>query len=225
MKYGATDKSKLLYRSMVVLYLIFSFCTAAIYGVKRDLYHLFITLGTMLIPLGIWSLPKMLKLKREYFLDLIVLGFAFLAYTLGSCVDLYKILPGFDKLAHMLSGVFAGMLALCLYCVLKGECRPRASDCAIVVLFVFFGSMAAAGMWEIGEYFVHMITGRDVQKVIATGINDTMLDMIVCMIGTIMYLPSVKRFCSGKCSILNNAVGAFAKKNENRMKCGHCSEN
>ena len=85
--------------------------------------------------------------------------------------------------------------------------------------------MAAAGMWEIGEYFVHMITGRDVQKVIATGINDTMLDMIVCMIGTIMYLPSVKRFCSGKSSILNNAVASFAKKYENRMKSGHCSEN
>jgi len=213
LKTSNSNEFKQLYYSLMIFYLMFSLCTAIFYATKRDAYHFFTTLGTMLMPLGIWGFFRILKLQRAYLLDAIILGFTFFAYTLGSAVDLYKLLPGFDKLAHMFSGVLAGMLALCLYCILKKEKMPQPSECAIVVLFVFFGSMAAAGMWEIGEYFVHMITGRDVQKVIATGINDTMQDMIVCMIGTILYLPTVVRICKGKNSSLNKAVLMFTEKN------------
>lgn len=141
-----------------------------------------------------------------------------LGYTLGSVWEFYLLIPNYDKIVHTLSGVFVSMLALALYCVVKPEHRLEARDRVLAALFVFFASMAVAGLWEIAEYFVNLITGRDVQRVALTGINDTMQDMIVCMIGTLAYLPLVVRACKGRKSVLTGMGEALIENNPHLKK-------
>ena len=48
--------------------------------------------------------------------------------------------------------------------------------------------MAMACFWEICEYVLSLVVHNDPQMVAATGIQDTMLDMIVCTIGALLML-------------------------------------
>ena len=51
------------------------------------------------------------------------------------------------------------------------------------------------------------------QRVAATGVGDTMQDMIVCLIGTLAYLPLVRRACHGKSSVWTGMAEAFIENN------------
>ena len=73
--------------------------------------------------------------------------------------------------------------------------------------------MAVAGLWEIAEYLISFVVGLDLQRVAATGVSDSMQDMIVCMIGTLVTLPFVHRLCHGKADPLTGAVSAFVELN------------
>ena len=50
--------------------------------------------------------------------------------------------------------------------------------------------MGMACFWEICEYTLDLVVHNDPQKVLTTGIHDTMQDMIVCTIGALlMFIP------------------------------------
>lgn len=200
-------------RIFFALYLAFCAILIAVYAIRRDDYHLIISLGTPLVFPALWLFYKMFHFRRVHQLEFLIVAFTFLAYPLGSCLDLYRALPGFDKLAHCLSGVFVSLLCLVLYYALKpGHCI-EVKDAALAMAFTFFGSMAVAGLWEIGEYILSAIVKIDLQRVLTTTVSDSMLDMIVCLIGTAFTLPFVKRLCSGKRDILTGAVEAFVEIN------------
>lgn len=196
-------------RIFVPVYVLMGLAAALLYGLKGDFYHCPLALGTLLVPVGLSLFYRLFRLRRVHQLDFWVLIFATLAYMLGSVAELYLALPGYDKLAHMLSGVFVGMLCLCLLRAVRPGRELNPEDTALALLFVFFGSMAVAGLWEVGEYYVYRITGRDVQRVAATGVNDTMQDMIVCLVGTLAYLPQVSAYCRGKRGVMNSLPDAF----------------
>ena len=200
------EKAKRLYRWFLAFYCLFCAALLAIYIARRDSYHWGITCGTFAVPLGIaliWRLPF---LHRVWQLDCVILGFAFITYPLGACLDFYRILPGFDKVAHGLSGTFASLLALDLYYALKPGHRIERNDTALAITFMFFASVAVAGLWEIGEFLVARIVKLDLQRVEKTGISDSMWDMIVCMAGTVAAIPIALRVCRGKSGIFSNAV-------------------
>ena len=72
--------------------------------------------------------------------------------------------------------------------------------------------MAVAGLWELGEYAISLLTGRDVQHAIDTGVGDTMQDMLVCMLGTLATLPLLQSVAMGRHSFLTGPVDAFLFK-------------
>ena len=92
-------------------------------------------------------------------------------------------------------------------------CIRDSSDAALLIAFTFFGSMAVAGLWEVGEYLISFIVGLDLQRVAATGVSDSMQDMIVAMIGTLATLPFAWRLAQGKRDLLTGAVDAFIELN------------
>ena len=158
-------KYRLLSRVMLGIYLGTAGVCCVYYGLKWDAYHFSIGLLSVVIP-PLWVLLfRILKLKRTGPLDFMALLFLYLAYPLGSVVDLYAAIYGFDKFVHTLSGVFVSTLCLALFLALKPDHEIRRKECALAAAFVFFGSMAVAGLWEICEYGVHALTGRDVQHV------------------------------------------------------------
>ena len=200
-------------RIFFALYLAFSAALIVVYAIQKDGYHLGISLGTPLVFPALALFYKLFRLKRVHQMDFLIVAFTFLAYPLGSCLDLYRILPGFDKVTHCLSGAFVGLLCLILYYALKPGHAIESSDAALAMAFVFFGSMAVAGLWEVGEYLASAVVGLDLQRVALTGVADSMQDMIVCLVGTIAILPAVKRLCSGKSGLITGAVEAFVEVN------------
>ena len=196
-------------RAFYPLYFAFNLACALYYGVRWDAYHFGIALGTLLIPALPELFYRLFRLRRVEQLNFCVLAFSFLGYTLGSVIDLYQRIDGFDKLVHTLSGLFVSMLCLCVYCAARPGKSPGADERLLAGLFVFLGSMAVAGLWEICEYAIHAMTGRDVQRVLLTGVDDTMQDMIACLVGTLIYLPQVSRFCRGRYSPLNSLALPF----------------
>ena len=200
-------------RILFALYYLLSAAMIAVYAVRRDGYHLGISLGTLAIPLGLALLYRLFHLPRIHQLDFLVLAFTLLAYPLGSCLDFYARFPGYDKLVHMLSGAFVSLLCILLYCALKPGHRIEKQDLPLAILFTFFGSMAVAGLWELAEYAINLVTGRDVQHVLDTGVGDTMQDMLVCMIGTIATLPLLRPLSQGRQTRFTAPIDAFLERN------------
>lgn len=186
---------------------------AAYYGVRRDMYHFPLSLLAMTMPACMGLFFRVFRLQRSEQMDFMILLFILLAFPCGSVLEFFQLIPHYDKICHTLSGVFVSMLALALFLTVCPEHRVTRENLLLALLFVFAVSMAVAGLWEICEYFVHLITGRDVQRVAATGVSDTMQDMIVCMIGTLVYLPAVWRLGRGRANVWTAPAEAFAEKN------------
>ena len=200
-------------RYFIPAYLLLGVGAAIVNAFRKDVYHFSIGMGTLLIPLALTLFYKIFHLKRVHQVDFWVVLFSLVGYTCGSVLEFYLMIPNFDKVVHTLSGVLVSMLAYALFRAVKPGHAVEKKDRALAMLFVFFASMAVAGMWEICEYFVNLITGRDVQRVLATGVGDTMQDMIVCMIGTLISLPFVGRACEGKPNALTSPADAFIELN------------
>ena len=194
-------------------YLLLCAGMSVLYALKRDGYHLGISLGALAIPVALLLFYRLTGLKLVHQLDFIILAFTLIAYPLGSCLDFYARFPGYDKLIHMLSGAFVSILCILLYCALKPERRIGRGDFWLALLFTFFGSMAVAGLWELAEYGINLVTGRDVQHVLDTGVGDTMQDMLVCMIGTIATLPLLRPLSQGRQTRFTAPIDAFLERN------------
>lgn len=201
------------HRYFRIFYCALSCALALVYALRSDAYHFFSTLGTLAVPLGLWLFYRLTRLRPVRQLDLYILAFALLAYTLGTCLDLYRLWPGYDKLVHGLSGVLTSTLCIALFLGLRPNHRLAPDELALAMLFTFFGSMAVAGLWEISEYGVWLATGRDVQHVLDTGVADTMQDMIVCMLGTLATLPALARMARGRFGFIGGAAQTFAHFN------------
>ena len=194
-------------------YLLLCAALAVVYALRRDGYHLGISLGALAIPVALLLFYRLTGLKLVHQLDFIILAFTLIGYPLGSCLDFYARFPGYDKLIHMLSGAFVSVLCILLYCALKPGHRIGRGDVCLAVLFTFFGSMAVAGLWELAEYGINLVTGRDVQHVLDTGVGDTMQDMLVCMIGTIATLPLLRPLSRGRQTRFTAPIDAFLERN------------
>ena len=194
-------------------YLLLCAGMSVLYALKRDGYHLGISLGALAIPIAMALFYRLTGLKVVHQIDFIILAFTLIAYPLGSCLDFYARFPGYDKLMHMLSGAFVSVLCILLYCALKPGHRIGSDDFWLALLFTFFGSMAVAGLWELAEYGINLVTGRDVQHVLDTGVGDTMQDMLVCMIGTIATLPLLRPLSQGRQTRFTAPIDAFLERN------------
>ena len=177
---------------------------------RRDSYVILVSAGTLILVPGMMLLRKLLHLKGGWQMETAVYLFSFLGWTLGGAAGVYGLLPGFDKIVHCLSGVFVSMLALAGYRMLAGK---REKDTALSCLFVFFASMAVAGMFELCEFALAPVMHRDLQHVLDTGVMDTMMDMLVCLIGTVVFVLLMIRSSHGKHDFLTDGPEAFAARN------------
>lgn len=158
----------------------------AVRGCMADsLYETVQSIATLVIFPGVWLVRRLFRFSGGYQLECILYIFVFLSWLMGSAGELYYTVPYFDKMVHCLSGLFVSFLALTLYMMLERRHSRVGENPVTACLFVFFTSMAVAGMFELCEFVLTPITGRDMQHVAETGVTDTMGDMFVCLIGTI----------------------------------------
>lgn len=128
-----------------------------------------------------YILEKIFKIKIDNKLKFIYILFVFCAHFLGATIELYNKVSWYDKLCHTLSGVLTSYGALLILTVTK-KCNTKNKFFSIICMICF--TLAIAGLWEIFEYTANILFGGDAQKVVQTGVNDTMQDIIVALIGS-----------------------------------------
>lgn len=157
---------------------------------------------------------KLLHLEPIYALNFAVYLFCFIAFTVGMVYAAYHTVPYYDKFAHTLSGVFFGLLGLVFYYLLKPEKRIQKADCGAAAFCSVTFALSTAVIWEIVEYALSYLLGNDCQNVLTTGVNDTMQDMIVCLIGALLFLiPLVLYYRKGRRGLLMGIFEEFFNRN------------
>lgn len=142
----------------------------------------------MLIPICIEKIGKPVpgSLQSFYY------TFSFLAYFLGSILKFYGKVEHFDTIVHFLSGVFTSLIALTIWIGSRTKTKKT-----IFLLFVLGFSALLAYGWEGLEFISDYFTGKDGQHVMDTGVEDTMKDIFIALVGsiliTILYLIDLKR--------------------------------
>ena len=126
-------------------------------------------------------------LKKSEISFYVILSFTIFAIYLGNVWDLYRIIPIYDKLLHLLSGVIIALVGFIYFLYLnngkiKGDFNPY-----FAVVFAITFAIAAAGAWEIWEFSTDQLFGFHSQN---NSLIDTMMD-IICgsVMGIITSIP------------------------------------
>ena len=130
-------------------------------------------------------IEKLFKISIGDSIKFIYIVFVFMAHFLGATVELYNKISYFDKITHTLSGVLTAYGALLLLFMLN---KYNKNDKVFNVIFMISFTLAIAASWEIFEYSANILFGGDAQRVALTGVNDTMQDIIVALLGSIMMI-------------------------------------
>ena len=147
--------------------------------IDRILLHISI-LPVTLIP---YFVDKYTKFKIPIGYRTAYIIFIFFAYFLGSIMKFYDKIFMYDKIIHTISGIFTSILA---FLILKNDKKQKLSMLNKFIYIISF-SMLVASIWEFFEYGADIIFKSDTQKVLKTGINDTMQDMLVACFGSILF--------------------------------------
>ncbi len=153
-------------------------------------------LGDITIPL-VLLLPrifkKIFKIKITDAMELVYIIFIILAQFLGSVVNLYNTTWWYDLFAHFISGVLTSILALVImdWFGVYNEKKKGFN-----FLFIICFTLMVASIWEFLEYGTDTFLKMNVQHSIETGVSDTMEDMLIAFLGSIIvgvsYLVEIK---------------------------------
>lgn len=138
---------------------------------------------------------KLFKIKISDAMEFVYILFIFLAQFLGSVVNLYNTVWWYDLFMHFLSGILTSFLALE---VLKWFNMYKEKNKIFNALFIISLSLMIAVLWEFSEFTGDSLFGMNVQHNMETGVKDTMQDMLVAFLGSIivsvLYLIKTKVF-------------------------------
>ena len=148
-----------------------------------------------LLPLAPNLVKKLFKHPMSFRTELLYYIFIFVALDLGICWDLYRIWLGFDKIVHFASGVATSIVAYYLIVLFKEEHAHR----MFRGLFIVFFSVTVAVAWEFFEFSCDRLLGQHMQELVATGVGDTMYDLLAATLGAILggiifAIPSYRKF-------------------------------
>ena len=126
---------------------------------------------------------RLFKFKITSELELYYIIFIILAHFLGSVVNLYNKTQWYDILMHFLSGIVTAIISLVILNWFK---LYKKDNKVFNILFIIMFVLMISSLWEFLEYGADIFLNMDVQHNIDTGVNDTMEDMLVAFIGSII---------------------------------------
>lgn len=181
-------------------------------------YYVFLSLLGLILTFAPRIIEWVIHLRKDALVRLTTHLYIVLTYGIGMIFNGYDRLPGYDKVMHTLTGVIFGLCGLIAFYVLK----PRREGHIVIEREEYwqaaffsagFASLIAVG-WEIVEFVINLVLHNDPQHVLDTGVNDTMLDLIVCLIGSLLFwLPMHRYYHSGKKGLLMGVFDSFLQTN------------
>ena len=144
-----------------------------------------VSLLFLLIP----SLAQRLFRQRLGFVfQVFVLVFCYCAFSLGVGLRWYEASGVYDKVMHGISGVLFFGVGFYVYAACCQGAPYRLTERWVLQMtYAFFFSLAVAVLWEVYEFMGFVLIGHDAQHHLQTGVFDTMLDMIACLLGSAVY--------------------------------------
>lgn len=169
---------------------IFNIVLNSIYIIS-GLYFLVINPSIMNVGLSIFCIVSSLLIEfarkkriiRNDSLSIVSNLFILFSTLLGTCFGFYGIFKGYDDFLHIWSGFIAVSFAYNILLITNKEDLKVSAIFVIIYLFIF--SMGVASIWEIIEFTIDNTLGMNTQ---AGGLNDTMIDMIDGLIGSVIML-------------------------------------
>lgn len=170
-------------------FLMISFLGIMIYllvfhGMEMSLSKVLTTLSILPITFVPFLVSKIFHYKVSEEIKCIYYLFLLIAMILGSSLGFYYKISWFDLLAHFLSGVFTSFLSLIL---MKKKGLLEAKNKYFIVLYMVAITLTIASLWEFFEFTSDKLLNGDVQWVEETGVDDTMGDMLIAFLGSILY--------------------------------------
>lgn len=178
-------------RGFMIFYLLFSVVAVVTNFFFATPYYIALSFLAPLFLLIPPLLDRVLRFQPVYQLHLTINLFAFLAFVIGISIQGYQWIPLYDKFTHLLSGVLFALIGLCFFYLIKPGSQVEPSDGRFVSYCAVSFAGLSAVLWEIWEYSVNFIFHSDPQNVLTTGVNDTMQDMIACLLGSLFVWRAV----------------------------------
>ena len=117
-----------------------------------------------------------------FFLIALSLWFHTAGYIQGYYVTYY---PYYDKVVHLVSGTAVALLGfigvIFVDKIMKMNLRP-----VFILFFTIIFGVALGAFWEMYEFLVDMIFGGNLAGPMQISLNDTMLDMIFALAGSVI---------------------------------------
>ena len=101
-----------------------------------------------------------------------------------SILNFYNNMYCYDKIIHFLSGIVISFLAI----EFLTKIGYYSKNIFYNIIFILGISSLVAVFWEYFEYISDIIFDKDAQNVLKTGVNDTMQDLIVATLGSILLI-------------------------------------
>lgn len=170
-------------------FLMISFLGIMVYllifhGMEMSLSKVLTTLSILPITFVPFLIVKIFHYQVSEEVKCIYYLFLLIAMILGSSLDFYYKISWFDLLAHFLSGVFTSFISLIL---IKKKGLLEDKNKYFIVLYMIAITLTVASLWEFFEFTSDKLLHGDVQWVKETGVDDTMGDMLIAFLGSILY--------------------------------------
>ncbi|MDO5142737.1 MAG: hypothetical protein Q4D31_06930 [Eubacteriales bacterium] len=188
------ERMRRLRNGTLAFYYAFTLC-GAVYRLRGGaaMYDVLLAVAAFVLPLVPQLLYRLTPLRPVYLLEIVFDGFVLAAVPFASLFGAYDWVPYWDKILHFLSGFLFATLGMAVYFTNKPGHALERADAANAALFTWMFAVLSAVLWEIWEYLVSF-SGADPQQVAATGVGDTMGDMIVCTLGGLLTARACWRY-------------------------------
>lgn len=115
-----------------------------------------------------------------------LIAFAVFLHVAGYSQQLYILMyPYYDKFAHFISSITVAVLAFVSILLINRFSCTKLARWQIFFYIVIF-TMAIGAFWEIYEYLLDTFFGSYLTKLLQHGLDDTMIDLIIDLVGGII---------------------------------------
>ena len=157
----------------------------------------FFRIGLMAVTLWImYFIYKKTFLRKSRLSFYLIYSFIFGAMYLGNVFDFYLIIPMYDKMLHLLSGLIIGIIGYMLFMHVSNGIVDGPFKRYMPILFSIIFAIAGAAIWEIWEFSTDQLFGFTSQN---NSLHDTMWD-IICgtIMGVVANIPIYLYYIKGK---------------------------
>lgn len=132
-----------------------------------------------------YVISERMNIKLPWFVFLLI-ALALWIHTAGYIQGYYVIFyPYYDKVAHLVSGTTVALLGF-LGVIFLDKYWKMTLTTPFIIGFTIIFSVALGAFWEMYEFFIDTVFGGSLAGPMQNSLNDTMLDMIFVLGGSII---------------------------------------